>query len=236
MSTTFFCTIRPSTGFINEDSMTALKKYLLKQHAYVLSVEDKANMYTNGRHVHFSFLTNHPTRPDSIKRTLKVMMSKFYTNSQINVKIALTPQVIQYIEKDDFVLDSHNRNLLLDYIQHDHTRNLTQLEILKKYKETKILYAYDNKKTWIPIFKRYNKFSYMAWKLMIIDLDGNIPPSSFKLKYYYDYYKLIGNGETKIKIKYEAIQKATKAIQAITQNLQTSQLFPESELNEVNST
>lgn len=192
MSTTFFCTLRPSVGFINADSYQHLHKFLQKQHAYVISVEDKANMYTNGRHVHFSFLTIKPTRSDSIKRTLKVMMLKYYKQCQINVKTALTPAVINYIEKDNFIVDSHNRNLLIDYIQSDHVRNAEQVKILTDYKATRIRYAYDNKQTWSRFFKEYPDTTISDWKHTIIELDGTLPPCYFKLKAFYEYY----NGKT----------------------------------------
>lgn len=189
MSTAFFCTIRPKVGFINEASMEFLNKYLEKQVAYVISVEDKPNIFTNGRHVHFSFITPKPVRTDSIKRSLKLAMQKFYSTFQLNVKVAITPGVIDYILKDDFIVYQHNVQLLRDYILKDSTRNEEEIKINTFYKNEKIRFAYDNKATWQPYFDTH-KTSVEDWTHLIIHLNGNLSPNFYKLKSFYNYYTI----------------------------------------------
>lgn len=169
--------------------MQVLLKFLEKQVAYVLSVEDKQRVFQNARHVHFSFLMHRPTRTDSVKRSLRAQMSKFYTTYQLNVKVAVTPSVVDYILKDDFVIYQHNIQMLRDYIQLDSVRNSEEIKINSYYKNQKLKYAYDNKDTWLPYFSKF-KITIDQWRLLLVDLDANVPANIFKLRSFYNFYTI----------------------------------------------
>lgn len=216
MSTAFFCTIRPKVGFINEASMDFLNKYLEKQVAYVISVEDKPNVGTNARHVHFSFITNKPMRTDSIKRSLKVAMQKFYSTFQLNVKVAISQGVVDYILKDDFIVFQHNIGLLRDYITKDSARNEQEIKINSYYKNEKLRFAYDNKSTWQPYFDKHT-ITVEQWSHLIIHLNGNISPNFYKLKSFYNYYT-IKQDETQSDI----VQQICKESETFFQNIPSS--------------
>lgn len=189
-SSTFFVTCRPAQGWIVPECQVLLETWLQKNCvSYVVAQE----MSGHAKHVHMVFRTYTLYRKDSILRSLRIIIGKFYVNCQLVVKVALTEGSFFYTIKNDDIILSREPKLLLDYIHEDSARSLQVVDENKLYRDTKLKYAFDNKKTWRPYFRNcfqlYKRWpTIKEWEQAILLYCGKFPTNRYITLSYHGLY------------------------------------------------
>lgn len=189
-SRVYFFTARPAMGYCNVDATAEFeKRFSARTDAYCLFMET-INGERVTAHVHGVMNLIKPTVRHSIVLSLRRWLQLFYPQFQLDVKVALTPQVMDYVSKDECLLVSKNVEKLRSYIVNESARSAHHLETLVKMKQLKA-YAYNNKDYWIPFFRVYH-LTFDQWVLFCCY--SGYPVSCHKYVNL-NYYKLY-NGET----------------------------------------
>lgn len=195
VSSSYFCTVRPAPGFILPESHSALEDFLLRHaKSAVVSLEKEGH----ATHVHFCFITTEPRRKDSVLRSVKTLISKFYLNAQVNLKIALTEGAYFYTIKDGNIIYRLNEADILGYIESDFERSKIVVEENTVYLQTVKHYSYSNRATWQPFFDNLKKKGrHMAleqWKTYVFIRLGQLAATEYMWELYYKQYINISNG------------------------------------------
>lgn len=210
-SSAYFATIRPAPGFIIPESHLAIEEYLTKTCKSAIMAVEKEGHQT---HIHFCFITNEPRRKDSVMRSIKTIVSKFYLNSQINLKIALTEGAYFYTIKDGNVVFRYNEEDIINYIEKDFERSQMVIEENTEFKNTVLRYSYSNRATWQPFFnnlkKSHRTMTLEQWKTYVFIRQGKLAATEFMWDLYYKQYINHSNGVSqKVLETFQIYEKGT---------------------------
>lgn len=194
LSTVFFLTVNPAQGFIVDDCLETLKGFWESRcEAFVASIEQKDEF--SSKHLHAVFIMKEPKRRDNVKRAIRVIIEKYYAKFTLDLKVALTPGCYFYTLKDGNIVAEKDQHRIISMIDSEHDASLEVVIENKKFKETRIKYAYDNKDTWMPIFQNMAisglNYTYESWKRALFELGGRLPVSGFLLREYYKGYSRV---------------------------------------------